>query len=443
AVGATMLATGTADSVTNGYADVQWPSVSITPGNLYYLVFKPTVFGTSVIGTFDSSINGWAFAGEHFLPWTGFDFKFRTYSCLRTCSIDATDTIEVFDVPTVTFTALSDVSLNAGIQTGLGGASPSGGVYDGLGVTDDGNGMTYSFDPATAGVGTHTLTYNFTNGNSCSNSVSNDVEVFLLITVSPKVYLQGAFTNPNTGEETLMRDDLRVGEYIPTTSPYSDILTCDTTVFYDGGTTGAGTIEDDIVDWIWVELRDATDNSIVIESQSALLQRDGDVVGVDGTSPLSFSQSAESYFVVVKHRNHLGIMSSSIIALSTTTTIVDFTDAMNQITYGTDAQTSLGMPTGIVGMWAGDVNGDGIAQYTGASPDTPSILSNVLNDVANFLNLPTYAATGYNVNDVNMDGNTQYTGTNPDTPFILQNGLSHPGNFLNLSTFSIIEQLPE
>jgi hypothetical protein len=42
------------------------------------------------------------------------------------------------------FTAPADLCLDAGVQTGLGGGTPTGGVYSGPGVTDDGNGMTYS-----------------------------------------------------------------------------------------------------------------------------------------------------------------------------------------------------------------------------------------------------------------------------------------------------------
>lgn len=76
----------------------------------------------------------------------------------------------------VTFTALDDLSSNAGVQTGLTGGSPTGGVYSGSGVTDDGNGMTYTFNPATAGVGTHTLTYTTGGG-----SATDDVEVMNLL----------------------------------------------------------------------------------------------------------------------------------------------------------------------------------------------------------------------------------------------------------------------
>ncbi|HIN98578.1 MAG TPA: hypothetical protein EYN07_04990, partial [Flavobacteriaceae bacterium] len=96
----------------------------------------------------------------------------------------ATDDVEVFALPTVGFTAPADLCIDAGVQAGLGGGTPTGGVYSGPGVTDDGNGMTYSFDPAAAGVGTHTITYNFTDGNGCSGSANDDVEVFALPTVT-------------------------------------------------------------------------------------------------------------------------------------------------------------------------------------------------------------------------------------------------------------------
>lgn len=254
------------------------------------------------------------------------------------------------------------------------------------------------------------------------------------VLLSPKVYLQGASLNPNLGEETLMRDDLRVGGLLES-SPYIDGLTANNFVF---STTGP----DAIVDWVWVELRDATNNTIIIDSQSALLQRDGDVVDIDGVSPLSFNQAVGNYYVVIKHRNHLGIMSASSIALDNATTIVDFTNG-SVSTYNTNAQGVFGMPSGVLGMWAGNANGDTVVQYSGTNPDTPSILSAILNDAGNFLNFPTYAIDDYNNNDVDMNGSTQYTGTTPDTPFILQNVLSHPGNFLKFSTYQIKEQLPE
>jgi hypothetical protein len=45
----------------------------------------------------------------------------------------------------------------------LTGGSPAGGVYSGPGVS---NGL---FDPAVAGLGTHTITYTYTASNGCDN----------------------------------------------------------------------------------------------------------------------------------------------------------------------------------------------------------------------------------------------------------------------------------
>ncbi|MBU2929107.1 leucine-rich repeat domain-containing protein [Winogradskyella psychrotolerans] len=255
------------------------------------------------------------------------------------------------------------------------------------------------------------------------------------ITVAPKVFLQGASLNPFTGEEDLMRDDLRVTNLIPVTSPYSDGLTADSTVFDITG-------NDAIVDWVFVELRDATNNTNSVASQSALLQRDGDVVDTDGVSPLSFNALTDNYFVVIKHRNHLGIMTANTFALSATVSSIDFTDANNPITFGTNAQTTFGMPAGSLGLWAGNINGDGVVQFSGATPDASGILANVLNDTGNFLNFSTFVINGYSTNDIDMNGNAQYEGGAADAPLILQNVLAHPSNFLNFSTFEIQEQLP-
>lgn len=124
---------------------------------------------------------------------TGFNYVFNpssagagihtlTYTLAGTGS--ASDDVEVYALPMVSFTALPDLSIGSGIQTGLSGGSPSGGVYSGPGVTDDNNGMTYSFDPSVAGIGIHTLTYTFTDSNTCTNMASDYVEVFNTTNVS-------------------------------------------------------------------------------------------------------------------------------------------------------------------------------------------------------------------------------------------------------------------
>lgn len=96
-----------------------------------------------------------------------------------------TDGTEAFDTPsgTATFTAPNDVCEGSVVLTDLGGGSPFGGVYSGPGVTDDGNGATYSFDPNAAGVGVHSITYTVPNG-TCSVA-SNDSDSIEVIGVGP------------------------------------------------------------------------------------------------------------------------------------------------------------------------------------------------------------------------------------------------------------------
>ena len=51
-----------------------------------------------------------------------------------------------------------------------------GGTYSGTGVTG------VNFSPATAGVGTHTITYTYTDGNSCENTATTNIVVNALPT---------------------------------------------------------------------------------------------------------------------------------------------------------------------------------------------------------------------------------------------------------------------
>jgi hypothetical protein len=181
------------------------------------------------------------------------------------------------------------------------------------------------------------------------------------IVLSPIVYLEGAALNPNPGESNLMRDDLRLNGWLTsnaTTSPYADGLTTDASVF---NTTGS----DAIVDWVFVELRDKNDNTIVVDSKSALLQRDGDVVDVDGLSPLSFDQDQDSYYVVIKHRNHLGLMSAASYALSPSNTVIDLSSNSNAIEGATNAVVLLA--NGKYGMYAGDHDNNQQIQNSDAS----------------------------------------------------------------------------
>ena len=270
-----------------------------------------------------------------------------------------------------------------------------------------------------------------TDGTTELTQGFHQTNLSVAIKLSPIALLQGPLLGTGTA---IMDDGLRSGGYIPTTSPYADALTTTAPVL-------AVTGNDAIVDWVLVELRDEADNTNIVASTSALLQRDGDVVGTDGTSPVSFDISAKNYFIAVKHRNHLSVMSLNTIALSSTTATVNFSDG-STATHGSNAQTIVGMPAGISAMWAGNTSGNNNVLFSGASNDSNEIKDAVLAAPGNILNLLTYNYLGYHATDVNMNGGALFSGSNNDTNIIKDNVLAHPSNILNLLTYSILEQLP-
>ena len=80
-------------------------------------------------------------------------------------------TVQVKPKPAVSFTgSIPAVCSNAAAFTVTGG-SPAGGVYSGPGITGA------SFSPNSAGVGTHTITYTYTDVLGCSNAATNTIRV--------------------------------------------------------------------------------------------------------------------------------------------------------------------------------------------------------------------------------------------------------------------------
>jgi len=228
--------------------------------------------------------------------------------------------------------------------------------------------------------------------------------------VRVRMNLQGPWDNTTA----LMRDHLRGSSLIPTAEPYQDM---GFTLLGSGGETVtpamlAVTGKNAIVDWVLVELRNKNNPSQLMATKSALLQRDGDVIGIDGYTRLLFTVPADNYYVVVRHRNHLGAMTFGVRALNTSEAGVDFT-LSSEPTHGNDARCTLA--NGKRALWCGNVVTDGWLLYTGANNDRDPILGVIGGTV------PTNSVIGYSRMDVNLDGVTKYTGTGNDRDPILQN----------------------
>lgn len=267
------------------------------------------------------------------------------------------------------------------------------------------------------------------------------------VTVAARAFLQG----PYNRREGMMRDNLRRRQYIPLIEPYTGIPS-----FVHVGQGGGESVipavldvtgENAIVDWVFLELRSAVDASSVVATRAALIQRDGDIVDTDGISPVSFKVTDETYYVVVRHRNHLGVMTANPMVFDEDAPLgIDFTDP-DMPTYGNHAQLQSG---DLMFLWGGNANPDKHIILAGGGlglPDRDKIFFDI------FLSLwladsdkpISYNSVlhGYYNSDTNMDGRVKYQGPRNDIDAIIFfNVLFHPENENFRLNFAIPEQLP-
>ena len=169
------------------------------------------------------------------------------------------------------------------------------------------------------------------------------------------------------------------------------------------------------MDWVLVELRDATTPATVISRHAAFIREDGRIIEVDGISDISFSTVANgNYFMVIRHRNHLGIRTASVRPVdvtmcNTVPAVYDFSTTQSQA-YQNPAITSnaamINLTPGVFGLWSGNGNSDDFVRATGlASQNDFLFLLNAMGfNPANIIN------NVYNKADLNLDGIVRATG---------------------------------
>jgi Putative Ig domain/Secretion system C-terminal sorting domain len=115
--------------------------------------------------------SGTGVSGSNFDPSAGTQTITYTYTDANSCSNSATTTATVNALPTVTLTLPVATLCVYNNALTLSGGAPASGSYSGTGVSAG------SFNPATAGLGTHTVTYDYTDANGCGNSATDNIVV--------------------------------------------------------------------------------------------------------------------------------------------------------------------------------------------------------------------------------------------------------------------------
>ncbi|MBK7381904.1 MAG: hypothetical protein IPI81_00995 [Flavobacteriales bacterium] len=239
-----------------------------------------------------------------------------------------------------------------------------------------------------------------------------------------KVILEGPF-DQSTG---LMNDALRTAALIPSTEPFT------TAGFVHAGGGGGEAVAPSLlqvtgagapVDWVLIELRNASDPTIIQATYSAIVTRSGSIVAGSG-APVRIPVLNGNYYVTVRHRNHFGVMTAQSVALGASSTTIDFTIAGTQ-TWGSSATKTIGST---MVLWSGNAFRNTNLKYVGQDNDRDPILAAVGGSI------PTNTTTGYLAEDTNLDGLVKYVGQFNDRDPVLANiGGSIPTNVL-------YEQLP-
>jgi hypothetical protein len=267
-----------------------------------------------------------------------------------------------------------------------------------------GSGTLFSLSFTALAQGTSPITLAFVdlrdNNNQAIACDQRDGLVNVLtVCANIKAFLQGPFASGT------MNTSLATQGIIPLAQPYSGAPWS-----YSGSETVAA-IPPGVVDWVLVELRTGTAASTKVAVRAGFITSNGMIVDLDGSSAVGFQGiAAGSYYAVVRHRNHLAVMSAAPVALSASSALYDFSTGTGKC-YGGDAKE---VATGVFGLWAGDVTANGSVKYSGASNDRSPILTRIGGSDL------TLSVNGYYNEDVNMNGQVKYSGTENDRSIILQ-----------------------
>ena len=126
---------------------------------------------TLTAATLGGTFSGDGVTGNEFDPSTAGVGTHEISYTVATGGCSATETLDIIvnALPDATIDAVVDLCLTDDpvILT----AATTGGTFSGPGVTGN------SFDPSTADVGNHAITYEITDGNGCSNTATTNIIV--------------------------------------------------------------------------------------------------------------------------------------------------------------------------------------------------------------------------------------------------------------------------
>jgi hypothetical protein len=226
---------------------------------------------------------------------------------------------------------------------------------------------------------------NRTYNNLVTSYYYHDYQEIPPMALNLRVILSGAYVKGTDSMKSVLKQNSQLPA-VPNTD-YSDV---DTKFIYnikpeDTVSTAFWNGNMNIVDWISIEILDS--RKAIIDTVVCLLRNDGRVLSITGDTliPLNYRVTAGQYFIIIRHRNHIAIMSSISVPIYEYSDLYDFTTGLDKY-FGTNAKK---LKNGLYGMYAGDANFDG--KINAADFDLYETDGN-------------NGASGYRITDFNIDG---------------------------------------
>ncbi|MGB1204368.1 MAG: proprotein convertase P-domain-containing protein [Chitinophagales bacterium] len=227
--------------------------------------------------------------------------------------------------------------------------------------------------------------YEYQVGTNCAGIETNYGDDFVFTTanctsyLSIRVLLEGAFNSTSF----MMDNSLRTNGLIPVAQPFNDLP-----YEYEGSESVATVFDQPLtaVDWVLIELRTSPDPADVVVQKAAFLLRNGYITDAESSdNQVAFEIEPNDYYIVVRHRSHLDIMSATPVSLSNDEQAYNFTTGASQA-YGNNQQKMLF--DDVYAMWASDIDGNGVTTNMDFN-----IYSQQLSSINEYLNA-----------DLNLDG---------------------------------------
>ena len=293
-----------------------------------------------------------------------------------------------------------DLQLNPQINNQLGGNCNGGinlEVTGGSGVYDFNYSANCTECSDCDGCSSVNVQSNLCSGNyavtvtdaqsGCSQNLNFWVEYksFVLIdTVLVRFVLEGAWLRDTISINRHMYSALRTAGLLPGSQPF------DRAPWNYNGTEAVDSLAQmpiNAVDWVLIEARHKKDMNTVTDRAAGILLDDGSIATPTG-EPFKFLQlyENEEYYIAVRHRNHLAVMSAESVLLPDTARY-DFTESLDKA-MGREQMRLTPPPDALYVLCAGDANADGT----------------ISTDDYNQFSVKITAEPGYYDEDVNLDG---------------------------------------